>query len=241
MKTVFVCLALLACAARAQGADAGLAHSENFIVMASNEALADRILASAEHYRRQVAIDWLGFELPAGEGRSAITAKLDPTKSSGLTWPKRSNSGKLHHVWLNFADPKAVDAMLHHEMVHVVFNTYRDIGLPAWIEEGAASQGDDPERVAIRQRTMATMAETRNWPDLAPLFAAQGISSSDRTSYSVAASLTEFLLTRGDKATFVRFGVTGQNAGWDQALREVYEIDSVRTLAAQWQEWAVRR
>lgn len=241
MRTISFCLLFLALASTAQAADAGLAHSDNFIVLASNEALADQVLASAEHYRRQAALEWLGFELPQGAGRTAVTAKISPVKNGGLTWPKRDNSGKLHHVWVTFSDPNSVEAMLHHEIVHVVFNTYCDEGLPAWIEEGAASMVDDPERTAIRRRIIQGFAQTGNWPNIERTLLAQGIDSTDQSAYSVAASVTAFLLTRGDKLSFVRFGAMGQRVGWDQALREVYGIASVRALATQWQTWAARR
>jgi len=236
-------MAVLACllpASILQAADVGFARSENFIVLASTQPMADQVLSSAEHHRRQLAIEWLGGELPAGAGRTAITAKLDPTKNNGLTWPKRDNSGKLHHVFLNIPDAKLVDAMVCHEMAHVVFNTYRDEGLPAWIEEGAASFGDDPERVAIRQRSVAGFRAS-GFPRLEFLFSETNVSSSAREQYAAAASVTEFLLAKGDKPNFVRFGVEAQQYGWQRALHSCYGIRSVQDLQGQWVAWELAR
>jgi hypothetical protein len=70
------------------------------------------------------------------------------------------------------------------------------------------------------------------------VFAARNIASTDTATYTVATSVTEFLLARGDKAKFVRFIGAGQERGWDQALQESYGLASVADLQAAWKSWA---
>ena len=57
---------------------------------------------------------------------------------------------------------------------------------------------------------------------------------------SVAASVTEYLLRRGDKARLLRFAVSGKTAGWDTALREHYGLRSAEEFQQAWQAWAGR-
>jgi hypothetical protein len=66
------------------------------------------------------------------------------------------------------------------------------------------------------------------------------IAETDEAAYSVAGSLVEFLLTRGDRAALIRFAVEGQKAGWDAAARTVYGLNSVAGLEAAWRDWTLR-
>jgi hypothetical protein len=127
---------------------------------------------------------------------------------------------------------------LAHEIVHVVLATQFRDRLPAWADEGAASTVDDQPRILARRRIVAWFARTGNWPSLETVFDAPSISPEDQATYSVAASVTQYLLARGGKAKFLRFAVAGKASGWDRALDEFYDLGSVADLQAAWQAWA---
>ena len=57
-------------------------------------------------------------------------------------------------------------------------------------------------------------------------------------AYTVATSLTEFLLTRGDRREFLKFAVDGKERGWTSALKSHYGIESLGELQRAWQQWA---
>jgi hypothetical protein len=63
------------------------------------------------------------------------------------------------------------------------------------------------------------------------------ISADNRAAYSVASSLTQYLLTRGDRSTFLEFAQSGKARGWDRALKQYYKIAGVRDLESAWQAW----
>lgn len=226
---------LVACAS-AQAA--GFAHNGNFVVLAPDQAMAERLLDRAEFYRRQVAVDWLGEELPPSVGPVVINFALSSKEDSGLTWPADYPGRKYHKMWLTTSFERACGSTLGHEMTHAVLATQFKDQLPAWAAEGAAGLADEDDRTAIRRRILAWFAKTGNWPNLAELLDAPAVLADDQRAYATATSLTEFLLTHGDRQTLLRFAVAGKKSGWAEALQQHYRITGVGALQEAWQNWA---
>jgi hypothetical protein len=218
----------------------GFVRSEDFIVFAPDEPLAEAVLARAEQLRRQIAEEWFGEELPPGAGRTLIHVRVDDREDSGLTWPKDPNDPrqKLHNVWITATRERVLEGLFAHEMTHAVFATKFPGGIPPWIEEAIASLYDDPERAASRRRILARYAKTGNWPDLEKVLAARRICATDDAAYCVGPSVVEYLLSRGGKATLIRFAVAANKKGCEAALRECYGLGSVNALQVAWQAWA---
>jgi hypothetical protein len=231
-------LAALGFPALARGA--GVASNQNFIVLAPDRPLAEQVAARADAFREHVAEAWFGEALPPGAGAAVIHVELSDTQNTGFTWPKDSPNRKLHLVWLRTTRQAATAEALYHEVVHVVLATRFPDGLPAWVEEGIASRNDDPERIHVRRQLIRRYAQTGNWPDCSRVFTAESIAPADQAAYSVAASVTDFLLARGDKPTLLRFAVSGKQSGWDRALRQHYGLAGMADLERAWQAWASR-
>jgi hypothetical protein len=219
---------------------AGMAHDENFIVMAPNQTLAEELLARANQFRREVAVEWLGRELPPSVGRTIINVELSEVTDRGFTWPVDSPARKFHKMWLTTSRDRALGSTLRHEITHVVLATRFRGMMPPWAEEGSASLEDDARRIETRKEIIGWYNETGDWPSLTKLFQADRILASDTALYSVAASVTEYLLTCKDRRTFLAFAVAGKRNGWDRALAEHYAIGGVDHLQEAWQAWAGR-
>jgi hypothetical protein len=216
---------------------AGFAHDENFIIYATNQALADTVRIQANLFREEIAKQWLGQELPPGAGRTILSAELSNDDDVGFTWPIDQAERKFHKTWLKTSYEKATGSTLRHECCHLVLNTrYRD-PLPTWIEEGIAGRYDDPARIAARQRLVAAYVRDRTWPDLRPVLSARAISPDDQPAYCVAGSLVEYLLSRGDKAKLLEFAAAIKAHGLDQALQGYYGIHSEVHLESEWRAW----
>lgn len=216
---------------------AGFQHDENFTVLADDERLAAEVLASANQYRQQIAEQWLRLDLPPGVGETVIHLTLSDREDRGLTWAIDSPNRSLHKIWLTTDRNRALGSTLQHEIAHIVLATRYPQQLPAWAEEGVASFYDDPERLRIRQQLISWFRQTGNWPSLPRIFEKPVIVNTDTEAYTAAASVTEFLVSKADRPTFVEFAAAGYRGGWDQALEEFYEIPSMSALQRQWQDW----
>jgi hypothetical protein len=238
MKLTQVLLPLLLLIICSGAMGAGMAHDENFIVMAPDQTLADELIARANQFRREVAIEWLGRELPPSVGRTIINVELSDGIDRGFTWPIDSPARKCHKMWLTTSRERALGSTLRHEITHVVMATRFRGMMPPWAEEGAASLEDDSHRIETRQDVIAWYNETGAWPNLTNVLQADCILATDKALYSVAASVTEYLLACKDRKTFLAFAVAGKQSGWDRALAEHYGIGGVGQLQEAWQAWA---
>jgi len=232
---------------------AGFARNANFMVFSPDnpsqeqgQLIAEYVLKRADELRSEIAKNWLGSEIPTGIGRASINVNFNPGEESALTWAKDRADRKLHAVYLRTTPDRvqqAVEEMLPHEVVHVVLATRfpHPNRLPVWTEEGIASRYDDAQRMTLRRETVRWWTQTDNWPQLATLFDAKNLHANDANGYAAAASLVEFLLSRGDEQTLLAFAVAGNSNGqsndWDAALKTYYQIHDATHLQNEWQTW----
>jgi hypothetical protein len=243
-----VCLGILLMpVSRAEAA--GFAMSDNFTVLTppyptqqDAQSYAYEVLQSAEAWRRAIAKQWLGEELPPSAGQTTVNVSFSDEKDAGLTWAKADPRIKYHTLYLTTTPDRALGSTLAHEMAHVVLATRfpHPERLAAWLEEGIASSYDDDARLTQRRHVLALIAKTGNWPDLAELLNSPTIAARDKAAYTAAASLTEFLMTRGDRRTLLAFGQDANKTGWDAALHKHYGIANTAALQRSWQQWVQR-
>lgn len=220
---------------------AGLARSENFIVMAPDQTLANEVLAAAEACRQEVATQWLGAPLPPSIGAAIIHVEVSDAEDSGMTWAIDHPDRKYHKVWLETSRERAVGATLKHEITHVVLATRFPARLPTWLEEGCASFADDEARQGTRRAILDWYARNDTWPSLNPVLNAKAMAASDKSSYAVAASLTEFLMARGGRTKLMTFAELIQSHGLARALSRSYEINDADQLRDEWKSWYIAR
>jgi len=227
---------LLLLPARLPAAD--LQASENFVVLAPDKELALDVLARAETWRSKIALRWLGEELPPSIGRATIRVELSDNRDEASTWVVNDPDLGRHRVHLIGTREVLTGGALAHELVHVILGTQYPRRLPPWIEEGIASSYDELRRKQIRRAVLAHFAERGSWPPVAQLLDLRRINRRDQTAYTASASLTEFLLTRGDEARLLKFARAGQRDGWNAALDRHYGLRNVQELQAAWQKFA---
>jgi hypothetical protein len=244
MRPICCTLVVLAVASRVDAA--GFAMSDNFTVFTPSyptqqdaQAYAREVLQSAEVWRREIARQWLGEELPPSVGQTIVNVSFSEQQDAGLTWAKDDPRRRYHTLYLTTTPDRALGSTLAHEMVHVVLATRfpHPQRLPAWLEEGVASSYDDGPRQTTRQRILSWIAKTGNWPDAESLLNSPNMATRDKTAYATASSMTEFLLTRGDKRTLLEFGQYANQAGWDAALNKYYRLNGTAALQRNWQQW----
>jgi GGDEF domain-containing protein len=238
MDALHIVAILLTLAAEPTDQVAGLAYNENFVVIATNQSLADEVLQKADTLRKKIALDWIGEELPAGVSRASLQVRLSASSEDGETWSLGHSSDRHHHIWITTSREK-VATILSHEIAHLVLAAHIHETLPAWADEAVACLQEDQDSINKRERLIEQMARTSSWVQLPNLLDSKSLT--DRNKYSAALSVTQFLLERKDKATFISFSRAGRVEGWNTALSRYYRIRSVLELQNLWQEWASDR
>ena len=216
-------------------------RTQNFLVTGNGNDLAREVAISAERHRRQLALDWLGHELPPWQSICPIRVSAEPHQAAGGATSFGFHRGRPlgWSMQIQGSRERILDSVLPHEVLHTVFATHFGQPLPRWADEGACTTVEHQSEQA-RQRDLLTrflttrpsrgiafnqMFPMREYPrDILPLYA-QG--------YSV----TQFLLARGGKRKFVQFVESGlQSRNWEATLSEYYGFSDLSDLQVSWNQ-----
>lgn len=226
--------------------------SQNFVVYAPDPIMARKVSSEAERYRKQLAVEWLGKELPNWKQKCPITVELGMHAGGETSFafvPNPTGRSQPIHWEMKIFGPhdRILDAVLPHEVTHTIFATHFGRPLPRWADEGACTT---VEHESERKKNHAMLMDflhaqpsrglpfnrmftMRNYPhDILPLYA-QG--------YSVA----KFLILQKGKRYFLDYigeGLRNESPGqelraWNQATSEFYDYRDLSDLQLAWLDW----
>ncbi|MBW3597875.1 MAG: hypothetical protein KY475_11445 [Planctomycetes bacterium] len=216
-------------------------RTANFVVQAPTPALAQQVGDSAETWRRRLAIDWLGKELPAWQRPCHVSVKPGanmPPNGRTRVWVE---AGRTHVASMILQGPQVriLDSVLPHEMTHAVFASHFRTPAPRWADEGASTVVEhETQRVQQERQLSAILLAGRGFP-VAELLAAEDSAADAETLYVQGYSLTQFFLAMGGKQKFVGFLQDGMTGGWGGAARSHYGFETLDDLQGQWLAWAM--
>ncbi len=226
--------------------------SANFVVLAPDPAFARKVNGEAERFRRELAVDWLGQELPAWREKCPIHVSLSPHSGGETSFAFVSNG--IQRAEPNgwdmkvFGTPERIlDSVLPHEITHTIFATHFRQPLPRWADEGACTTVEhNAEKQKNHQMLIGFLSASpsrgipfnrmftlRDYPeDILPLYA-QGF------------SVAKFLITQKGRKPFMQFLATGmeletpgqETRAWDQATQQHYGYKDLSELQVRWQRW----
>jgi RNA polymerase sigma factor (sigma-70 family) len=227
-------------------------RTANFVVTAPTRRCAQVIAEAAEHHRRQLALRWLGKELPdwAQLCRVRVTiagpvlANPDTRAADGSATTFHF-AGEKQLVWREMHLSGSLDRILAlhlpHEVTHCVLAGHFRKPIPRWADEGAALLAEDEEEQQRYDHQMGRLLDT---PErLIPLTRLLPMSDYPKdvmALYAEGLSLTRFLVGRKDRRTFLAFLARGMSAGWDDAVGRFYGFDDVAALERAWMVTLVR-
>ena len=178
----------------------GFASSDNFIIYAHSNELAEEILKNAEEYRKKMAIQCLGKLLPNGKGPCMIYVDISPNQLHGFTTPARNLEEKYHSISIKSSKEKALGVILGHEIAHGIMDTqfpeYLNKEIPRWAHEGIATLNNEDEFTEERRNKIIKWARYGNYPNLTNILLRPTIKSSDSDFFTVSTYFTQFLLLR---------------------------------------------
>ncbi len=225
--------------------------TENFEIYAPDPRIAQQVAQLAESYRQELAVEWLGYELPDWQQRCPIHVTFGPHAGGETSFAFVSNGVRSEPVEWNmkiYGPPERIlDSVLPHEVTHTIFATHFGRPLPRWADEGACTTVEhESERTKNQQMLIEFLSAKpsrgipfnrmflmRDYPhDILPLYA-QGY------------SLARFLMLNGDRRQFIKYVEAGlaaerpgqELAAWDRATQEFYGIQDLSELQVQWLGW----
>ena len=125
-------------------------RTDNFVVEAPTADMAEQIGRAAEKYRRELAIDWLGKEMPNWAQPCPITAQVADHLGAGGATSFVFEHGEVFgwRMTIQGSLVRILDSVLPHEVTHTVFATHFRQPLPRWADEGACTTVEHSQRTS---------------------------------------------------------------------------------------------
>jgi hypothetical protein len=215
----------------------GAAHrTPNFRIEAPDTSSAQQVGKEAERLRKQLALAWLGKELPTWQQPCDIQVKITVGRCAGATSQAFDNGRVVsRQMCLEGLLEKMLSNTLPHEMTHVILGQHFGKPVPRWFDEGAAGQAEGPVEIERFERLWDVVSEKKKMP-LRRLFGLADYPSWNQIQcfYAQSYSVTRFLLARGNRQTLVACVGQGMRDGWDKALQQHYGHRTVEELEKAW-------
>ena len=216
-------------------------RTPNFVVDAPTARMAEQIGKAAENYRRDLAIYWLGEELPRNwKNPCPITAKVADGLGAGGATSFLFDRGEVYGWRMEIQGPldRVLDSVLPHEVTHTLFASFFRQPLPRWADEGACTTVEHgSERAKQKQMLVAFLRTGRGIP-FSRMFMMKDYPADIMPLYSQGYSLVSFLIYRGGPGKFLSFVGDGlKDEQWIDAVREHYEFANLAALQDAWLDW----
>lgn len=218
-------------------------RTPNFIVDAPTPEFAQQVARAAELYRRDLAIEWVGREMPNWDQPCPIKVKVGSMGAGGST-TFSFDRGEVHgwNMVVEGSEERILDSVLPHEINHTIFACYFRRPLPRWADEGAASLIEHSSERLRLQKIHSEVMGTQRKITLQQLLSIKEYPKDMRqvlALYAEGHSLADFLIQRKDKKTYLAFLQSAHERGWPAAIKKHYGYKTVGELEQRWDRWVL--
>jgi hypothetical protein len=210
-------------------------RTTNFVVYAPTPQVAQQIGQYAEQYRREKALLWLGREMPPWPQPCPLHVQVSMEGPSGAT-SFHFGQGQVLSMKMEIQGPldRLLASVLPHEITHTVFAHHFRQPVPRWADEGGSVLSEDEvERDRHDKLTRSILNQGRQIP-LRSLLSLREYPREVVCLYAEGFSLSDYLVKRSDRRTFLAFIGHGMQLGWDSAAQSFYGHARVEDLEAAW-------
>ncbi len=227
-------------------------ETPNFLIFHADSALAESAAGVAESVRTAQAKRWGSSAVQEAwttrceiylypNGKAFAKATGQPEASPGFSIiesdRKQITTRKVH---LRADQPRLVEAVLPHEVTHVVVaDLFTVQQIPRWADEGIAVLAEPESEQKLRAADLQESLSSGQVFELRQLMSTDTPKAKDWSLYyAQSVSLTRFLVEQGTPAQLIQFVRESGRKGAEAALREVYRIGGFEELQKQWQSYA---
>ncbi|MFN3192535.1 MAG: hypothetical protein ACE361_18625 [Aureliella sp.] len=221
-------------------------NTRNFIVFAQSKELAEQVAEAAEGFRRDLAMRWLGEELPPWSQRCPVHVTASPNLgASGETTfaPISTGVGNWRMV-VNGTQERILDSVLPHEISHTILAThfakYAQQGrfVPRWADEGACTTVEAEVEKKKHRHFLNQFLRTGRGLAFNRMFTLKDYPKDILPLYAQGHSAVQFLIDQSSPRDFIRFLDDGMATGnWQTALQKHYAYASIGQFQQLWNKW----
>jgi len=223
-------------------------ETANFIVNAPTADSAQQFAETAEQYRKDLAVLWLGKTLPDWSAKCPVKVHVGDHLGAGGKTSFVFENGEVFDwdMEIQGSYERILDSVLPHEITHMILASHFRKPIPRWLDEGMATTVEHKSEKASYRRMLRHFLQSnvqRCFP-LNRLVAVKDYPADPMPLYAQGFSLVEFLLESGrqfddyEHCRLVRFTQSAiQDGDWQSALQEHYDIQSLGELQLNWVAW----
>ena len=215
-------------------------QSANFIVETSDPKLAEQFARTAEQYRRDLAVLWLGQTMPNWAQPCTMTVQVGPRLGAGGATSFVFDRGEVFGWRMNIqgSAERILDSVLPHEVTHMIFATHFRRPLPRWADEGGATSMECASEKAKHRTMLLQFLHTGRGIAFGQMFAMTDYPPDIMPLYAEGYSLAEYLIQHGGRRKYVQFLDDAlESDQWSAAVRRHYGATDLGTLQNTWLAW----
>ncbi len=215
-------------------------RTPNFVIEAPTPELAEKIGKTAEYYRRELAIQWLGSAMPNWSRPCPIQAEVAPNLGAGGATSFVFDRGEVFNwdMKIQGSEERLLDSVLPHEVTHTIFASYFRRPLPRWADEGACTTVEHASERNKQQTMLINFLRTGHGIAFDQMFAMKEYPPDVLPLYSQGYSLARYLIDQGGRQKFLEFVGDGMKTdNWSAALDKHYSIANLKVLQNDWLDW----
>ncbi len=215
-------------------------RSANFIVRTGDPNLSQKIAAAAEKYRKELAVEWTGQEMPNWAAPCTMTVNVGPNLGAGGATTFVFDKGEVYgwQMTIQGSVQRIFDSVLPHEISHMIFASHFRQPLPRWADEGAASSVEHISERDKHHRMLVRFLQTGRGIAFNKMFAMKEYPRDVMPLYAQGLALAEFLIQQGGRRKFIEYlGDAMETGHWSEATQRHYGFADLGTLQNQWVAW----
>jgi hypothetical protein len=215
-------------------------RTANFEIAAPTPTLAREIGDAAEQFRRELAIDWLGKEMPAWSEPCPIKARVSPRLGAGGATSFLFDRGQVYgwRMSIQGSRERILDSVLPHEVTHTIFATHFRKPLPRWADEGACTTVEHRSEISKQESMLIEFLKTRRALPFSAMMMMKEYPQDVMPLYAQGHSVAHYLIGRRGKRAFLEFLADGmRDENWPRAVREHYDYKNLLTMQNDWLDW----
>ena len=194
----------------------------------------------AEHWRRELALEWLGRELPNWSRPCPIKAQVAPGLGAGGATSFVFDQGEVFGWRMNIQGSRVriLDSVLPHEVMHTIFASHFREPLPRWADEGACTTVEHQSEISKQETMLIDFLRGGKGIGFNELFKMREYPSDVMPLYAQGHSLAKFLISKYGKREFLAFLADGlKDDNWPRAVQRHYGHRHLLALQNSWMDW----
>lgn len=194
----------------------------------------------ANDCRRQLALDWLGYELPPWP-QPAVVTLIPANHSGGGSTQFVAFNGRVEQFTGTWEGPpdRLLSDVIPHEVMHTVLVSHFRQYMPRWADEGIATynEGSTTMRDNFGAKLVEGLRTGRGIPTNQLFNLVENYGPDWEMLYAHGISMTRFLIEANGQQGMISFLEDALRKGWDPALAAHFDIANRAEFQNDWLDW----